>query len=457
MLETLAQRYLPPPLYDMVRDWRARLVPAGSVRGRFAGAVFWSLAGMAVSNVAGLITGVALAQLMGRDGYGEVGVVIGSFALFSQLGGLGLGVTAAKYSAQGRTADPASVGRLLGGILTLASLSYAVAALALVVLAPHLALVLNRPTLAGPLRLSAAVLFLQGMDSIQSGILTGYEAFRAVARVTTLRGLVNLPVTALGAYLFGLDGVVGGMIVTGLFVFSMNRLALNDIMRRAGVTIQYVIDLGMVKPLWEFSLPAFLSATLTMASTWALNAMLVNQPGGYSQMGLFNAASNWRALGILIPTVFNSAVLSIQSNLYATRDHGSYHRSVTGNLIVQGTVAAVVAVLLVVLAPYLMRMYGAEFRDAGEVLVVLALAWFLLTPNSILWITAISRGQIWWGVLFNAIGVASLLMFAKALVSTGAHGIALALLYSGAIQLGLQGLHYYVTKRRDAESGLPAV
>src|SRR5213076_1215742 len=170
------------------------------------------------------------------------------------------------------------------------------------------ALVLNRPTLAGALRLSAALLFLQGMDSIQSGILTGYEAFRAVARVTTLRGLVNLPVTALGAYLFGLDGVVGGMVVTGLFVFSMNRLALNDIMRRAGVQIQYVIDLGMLKPLWEFSLPAFMSATLTMASTWALNAMLVNQPGGYSQMGLFNAASNWRALGILIPTVFNSAV-----------------------------------------------------------------------------------------------------------------------------------------------------
>src|SRR6478735_7211538 len=99
MLETLAERYLPSAVSATLRDWRARFVPRGSLEGRFAGAVFWSLIGMAVSNAAGLVTGVALARVMGREGYGEVGVVIGSYALFSQLGGLGLGVTAAKYSA----------------------------------------------------------------------------------------------------------------------------------------------------------------------------------------------------------------------------------------------------------------------------------------------------------------------------------------------------------------------
>src|SRR5262245_15212260 len=90
MLETFAQRFLPQVVAATVRDWRARLAPQGSVRDRFAGAVFWSLAGMGVSNAAGLITGVALAQLMGREGYGEIGVIVGSYALFSQLGGLGL-------------------------------------------------------------------------------------------------------------------------------------------------------------------------------------------------------------------------------------------------------------------------------------------------------------------------------------------------------------------------------
>ncbi|HUL74543.1 MAG TPA: oligosaccharide flippase family protein [Vicinamibacterales bacterium] len=449
MLETLAQRYLPPLVYATVRDWRERFVPKGSLKGRFAGAVFWSLVGMGVSNAAGLATGVALARLMGREGYGEVGVVMGSWALFSQLGGLGLGVTAAKYSAERRGTDPASVGPLLGGLLVLASVSYAISALALVVLAPQLAVVLNRATLVGPLRLSGLVLFLQGVDSIQSGILSGYEAFRAVARVTMLRVLVNLPVTVVGAYLYDLYGVVGAMIVTGVFTLALNRLALNAVLRQEGVTIHYVVDLAMLRPLWEFSLPAFLSATLTMASTWVLNAMLVNQPSGYSQMGLFNAANQWRTLGVFVPTVFNSAVLSIQTSLFAADDRASYHRSVTGNLLVQGGLAALVVLALIGLAPFLMRMYGSQYQDAATVLVLLALGWLLLTPTWILWIAAISRGHVWWGFLFNAIGVTSLFILARSLVSTGARGIALALLYGGLIQVGLQIIHYVVTRRRD--------
>ena len=419
------------------------------LEGRFAGAVFWSLVGMAVSNAAGLVTGVALARVMGREGYGEVGVVVGSYALFSQLGGLGLGVTAAKYSAQRRVTDPARVGRLLGGLLLLATLSYVVSALALVVLAPQLASMLNRPALTGPIRLSGAVLCLQGIDSIQSGILSGYEAFRAVARVTMLRVLVNLPVTVAAAYAYGLYGVIGAMIVTGLFTLSLNRVALNAILRREHVAIDYTLDFALLKPLWEFSLPAFLSATLTMASMWVLNAMLVRQPEGYSQMGLFNAANQWRALGIFVPTVFNSAVLSIQSSLYAAKDRDSFHRSVTGNLIVQGAVAGVVVLALAGLAPYLMRVYGSQYHGASDVLALLAIGWFLLTPTWIFWIAAISRGHVWWGFSFNAIGVASLFAFATRLVSSGARGIALALVYAGLIQVGLQIVHYVVTRRRD--------
>ena len=158
---------------------------------------------------------------------------------------------------------------------------------------------------------------------------------------------------------------------------------------------------------------------------------------------------------VFIPTVFNSAVLSIQSNLYASSNRGSYHRSVTGNLMVQGAVAAMVVAALAGLAPYLMRAYGSQYQGAAEVLVLLSLGWALLTPTWILWIAAISRGQVWWGFLLNAIGVACLFVFAVMFVESGARGIALALLYAGLIQVALQCLHYYATRRRDAADGAP--
>ena len=108
MLETLAQRVLPAPVYETVRGWRARFAPKGSSRDRLAGAVLWSGVGVAMSNVAGLLIGVALARILGREGYGEVGVIVASCTLFAQLGGLGLGPTATKYSAQMRSIDAGS-------------------------------------------------------------------------------------------------------------------------------------------------------------------------------------------------------------------------------------------------------------------------------------------------------------------------------------------------------------
>jgi O-antigen/teichoic acid export membrane protein len=448
MLETLAQRVLPPRVYETLLGWRARVAPKGSPRDRLAGAVLWSGLAVGISNVAGLAVGVVLAHMLGREGYGEVGVIVASCTLFMTLGGLGLGVTATKYSAQMRSRDPGRVGRFLGGLLVLGILSSLIVALLVAFFAPELARVLNRPGLVAALRLAAIVLLLQGIDSVQMSILAGFEAFAALARVMLLRPLVHLPATIVGAYVYGLEGVVGAMILSTLFTVLLHRGALRAVFARAGVSLTHVVDFALLRPLWEFALPAFLTTAVTLAATWGLSALLVNQPDGYLHMGLFNAANQWRALGTFIPSVFNPATFSIQSNLFAT-NRASYHRSVIGNLVVQSGVAAGVAIVLTLLSPYLMRMYGSQFQGAAEVLALLAWGWFLVAPSGAFWSAAVSRDQAWTNLLFLAIGTACQLVFAKAMVSEGARGIALAVLYGGLIQVGLQAIHYSVTRHRD--------
>lgn len=456
MLETLAQRVLPPQVYETMRAWRARLAPKGSPRDRLAGAVLWSGTAVGISNVVGLVVGIALAHMLGREGYGEVGVIVASCTLFTQLGGLGLGVTATKHTAQIRSRHPDRVGRFLGGILVLATVSSLIVSLVVALYAPELARVLNRPGLVTPLRLAAIVLLLQGIDSVQMSILAGYEAFAALARVMLLRPLVHLPATIIGAYVYSLEGVVGAMILSTLFTVLLHRAALRAVLVGAGASLSYAVDLALVRPLWGVSLPAFLTTAVTLAATWGLNALLVNQPDGYLHMGLFNAANQWRALGTFIPSVFNPATFSIQSNLFAT-NRASYHRSVIGNLVVQSTVAAGVAIVLTLFSPYLMRMFGPQFQSAAEVLVLLAWGWFLVAPSGAFWSAAVSRDQAWTNLLILAIGTVSQFVLARAWASSGARGIALALLYAGLIQVGLQAIHYYATRRRDRARDLLTV
>ena len=385
----------------MARAIRAK----GSSRDRLAGAVLWSGIAVGISNAAGLAVGVALARMLGREGYGEVGVIVASCTLFTQLGGLGLGLTATKYTAQMRSRRSRkrrpvprrhSAARRLCRPWSSRSSSR--------LYAPELALVLNRPGLVTPLRLAGIVLFLQGIDSVQMSILAGYEAFAALARVMLLRILVNVPATIDWRVRVQsrwrrrrddpLDPVYGR---------APPRRA-EAVFSRAGVSIRYAVDLAMLRPLWEFSLPAFLTTVVTLASMWGVNALLVNQPDGYLQMGLFNAANQWRALGTFIPSVFNPATFSIQSNLFATnrgvvpplgyRQPGrpGHGRGGCGDR-----------------SEPLLAVSDADVRTTvskrgRRCSCCWRLGWFLVAPTGAFWSAAVSRDQAWTNFLFIAIG-----------------------------------------------------
>ena len=127
--------------------------------------------------------------------------------------------------------------------------------------------------------------------------------------------------------------------------------------------------------------PAFLTTAVTLAATWGVNAVLVNQPNGYFHMGLFNAANQWRALGIFIPSVFNPATFSIQSNLFATNrgvvpplGHRQSGRPEHG----RGGGGDRADPLLAV--PHA-DVRTSSFKARPEVLVLLAMGWFLVVPS----------------------------------------------------------------------------
>jgi len=51
----------------------------------------------------------------------------------------------------------------------------------------------------------------------------------------------------------------------------------------------------------DFSVPAFLSSAMTIPVTWISNAMLIRSPGGYAEMGIYNAANQMRTAATYIP------------------------------------------------------------------------------------------------------------------------------------------------------------
>jgi len=90
---------------------------------------------------------------------------------------------------------------LMAGSLAIASVTGGLAAAGQYLAAPWLAQsILAAPHLAPVLRVASLQVWLASLAAAQSGILVGFEGFRANALVQAFAGLTALPSVAAGAY-----------------------------------------------------------------------------------------------------------------------------------------------------------------------------------------------------------------------------------------------------------------
>lgn len=207
-----------------------------SLKRRYLGSAFWSMAGAAGSQVLNLGAMVLVVRLLGKVQYGELGIVMRTTAAFGTFAGIGLGTAATRYLAQLRASDPERAGRVWGLIDSVALLTSGASATLFLCLSGVLSeRVLKAPHLAPLLCLSVIALVFNTLTGVQNAVLAGFEAFRRTARVQLARGLISLPGMFLLTALLGLPGAVAGLGVVAFGAFVVGRLALHDEARRYGV------------------------------------------------------------------------------------------------------------------------------------------------------------------------------------------------------------------------------
>jgi O-antigen/teichoic acid export membrane protein len=349
-----------------------------------------------------VIASIVTARLLGKVGFGEFGMVTGTVGAFGILAGLGLGVTATKYIAEHRTDDPVRAGRILGLANQVAAISGGAVALILFALAPWLAArTLNAPHLADALRLGCILLFLNALDGMQTGALAGLEAFRATARVSLVRGLLSFPVLIAGVWFFGLTGAVAATVLVGGAGWWLSQVALRSECAKAGVPISYRGTRRDWPILWKFSLPAFLSAVMVAPVIWLANAVVANQPGGYGELGLFNAANQWRTALMFLPSVLLRVALPLMASSVDTQRSEDFRKTL---LLTQSLTVAIVlpaGALVMFLSDSIMGLYGNEFAHGAPVLIGVICSIMIISIGTGTGAAIEARGKMWRGLVLN--------------------------------------------------------
>jgi O-antigen/teichoic acid export membrane protein len=412
------------PSFLKVHAKRIRESPLGY---RLARGALWSTAGALIARGLSILSSVVIARLLSKVGFGELGIIYSTVALFQLFAGFGLGVTATKYVAEHRHSDPAKAGRIIGMAWLVTAATGTICAILLVVLAPWLAArTLAAPHLSGPLRITAIALFIAALNSAQAGALSGFEAFKTLAGANLIAGVLSFPILIVGVLWGGLEGVVWAMVVSGAGTWLIFHVAVRKEARRFHVPLRFVGCLQELPLLWRFSIPAVLCGMMVTPVNWACNAMLVNQPEGYAEMGVFNAANQWFNALLFLPNVAGGVILPILSERLASRNTHDCGKLL--GLTIRATALAVtpMVVLGCLLSAVIMRVYGESFAAGWPTLIVTLITAGLLSVQTPVGHIITASGRMWLGFLMNTGWAIGFLCLSYLLVRHGSSGIASA-------------------------------
>jgi O-antigen/teichoic acid export membrane protein len=433
------------------REWQfakwQELLPAGSLRARLTVGVFWSMAAAAISRGLALGASIIAARLLGSRGYGELGIIQSTAGTFGVFAGLGLGLTTTKFAAEFRDSDRGKVGRMLALSSVAALVSSALMAVALVAARHYVAgRVLAAPKLAGPLAVGACLVFFGGLNGAQTGALVGFEAFQTIARVNVWAGLSSFPLSVIGVWQWGLPGAVWGLVGALAVNWVLNGRALRRECAKWGIAYDFGSCFREWPILHRFSLPALLASIVVGPALWFCNALLVRQPNGYAQLGLYTAADRWRLLILFIPTSAFGMLVPVLSNLYGSGDELAFRRVFRVNLMWISGFALLCALLVTAAAKPIMSVYGPAFRNGWPLLIVLSLSALPEALNTLLGHPLIVSGAMWWRFGFDVLLALMLVGLAVVFVprwgAVGfacAYGLAFSLVSASLYVIGSSG------------------
>lgn len=428
----------PTELHQHLRD--------SDIAKRMMSGAFWSFTGTALGKFFVFLTGILCARILGKEQFGELGMVRSTIGMFIIVGAGGIGVTATRFISLYRRDQQAHAASIYKLSTSFASLLGILTTLALLCSAGFLANdILESSELTFPLTIGCVVLFLSILNSSENGTLAGFEDFKSIAVNTLIGSIVESLGMIIGAYFYQIEGAIAGFGLGVLALYLANKLSAIKNLRKSGISSKgQTIFKEDWKLIYQYSIPATLSALSVTPVFWLIRSMLV-RANDYGELGIFEAADQWKVILLFVPGAICQIVLPIMSSITDSR---TFRRTLLGNFALIGGIATVLALASWILAPIIMPLYGKTFTDLTP-LVFLAISTIPTALAQILEMTLYSRDKTWTCFGFNIIwGIATVgLSYVFLRNSQGASGIALAILLAYLIKMICMGCYLIIRQK----------
>lgn len=381
---------------------------------------FWAVFGNGLGNFLLLVAGIIIARILGKDLYGEYGMVKTTMFHIASFSTLGLGFTSTKYIADAVSNYPNRLKRIIRTSFKTTLLFSAFLCVLLFVFADTLANYIEEPGTAPAFRALGVIVIFRAINTICAGVLAGFKSFKIVGINSVVSGATLLVLAALLTYEYGLVGSFISLAISQFVNALLNYIALAKSYRNSEEEIG---DVSMSKEMLFFTIPVAIQEFFYMLSTWG-GTMILTKYASLGDVGLWSAAGQWNAIILFVPHLLMNVVLSHLSGL--SSDMKGHRKMLKKMLLINFVCSFTPFVVVYLCAGLIAAFYGRTFDGLSEVIRVLTFSSVIACMSNVFHSSLLSEGRNWLLLLLRAIRDVLMLLVLWFMLRSGVSNAALA-------------------------------
>lgn len=348
---------------------------------------FWSVFGNGTGNFLLLIAGVLIARLLGKDLYGEYGMVKTTMFYIAGFASFGLSYTSTKFIAENISDNPERVNSVVSASLRI-SLSFSVVlSIVLVIFSKDIALFVNEPSLILPFRYLGIIIILRALANTLNGLLGGFKKYKRIGINNIISGATLFVTGVIFTYFWGIIGSFIGLVLSQSILCILNIIVLIKETRKYPS-----LRNSCVKEILVFSIPVAIQELFFVICNWGVMLVLTKY-ASLGDVGVYSAAAQWYAVVLFIPTLLSNVVLSYLSG--KNKDKEQY-ADLFKKLILINIICAIIPFVIVFLfSGVITSFYGDDFSGLKKVLNLLLAGTIFACAAGVLQSDYLARGRNW--------------------------------------------------------------
>lgn len=361
----------------------------GLKNNRFFQDSFWAVFGNGIGNFLMLLSGILIARFLGKDLYGEYGVVKSTMFMMALFATFGLGDTSTKFIAEYLEKDRSQVFAIIRSSFKIVFVFSFIICFTLFFISDWLAAYVKVPHLSAAFRFLGVIIVFRALNTVGAGVLGGLKEYRVLGINNVLGGVVMLLLSIPLSLSFSINGALSALLMSQVVLSLLNVFSVRKSTNCLQCKNRNSYERMLISFSFPFALNEFFYTFCSLGCT-----LLLTRLSSVGELGIFTACSQWNAIVLFMPGLLGNVILSHLSSTAGVDDE-KHERLINRMLLINCLCTVFPLLIVIIFSSVITRFYGPSFATMRPVLIVSILGTVFTCMTRVFQSNLMSEGLKW--------------------------------------------------------------